>query len=308
MALIDLFCITRGWSNVILNYGIRLFSKKIKLSLAGSRVGSYSERQITTIANKIRQDGFCVLDARLPDDICSELTKLATSEEITVRPLHSSAVGLQETRREVYNRNKPASIRYEFSETQLVNHPAFQILMAEPLFLAIAQEYLRCAPIADVVGMWWHTAHTSEPNAEAATMWHFDMDRIRWLKVFIYLNDVGPDNGPHCFVKGSHRPGAIPGEILERGYARVEDSTVDRLFPQDRVIEYHAPRGTIIFEDTIGLHKGKPVISGDRLICQLQFSNYGFGAIYPSVQIQDVVAPSLQSMVQQHPLMYDRFL
>src|SRR6185503_13469174 len=114
----------------------------------------------------------------------------------------------------------------------------------------------------------------------AGQLYHFDMDRIKWLKFFIYLTDVEAANGPHCFVRGSHRTHGIPSSLLSKGYARIRDAEVFQYYARETEVRFVAPRGTVIAEDTRGLHKGMEVLSGDRLMLQLQLSNSLFGAPY----------------------------
>ena len=109
-------------------------------------------------------------------------------------------------------------------------------------------------------------------------MFHFDLDRVRWLKVFYYLNDVHSANGAHMFVPGTHRDGAIPRELLSQGYTRLSDGEVSKYFPPDTWKSIEGPMGTILFEDTRGLHKGIPVVEGHRLVLQFQYSIDLFGA------------------------------
>jgi hypothetical protein len=180
--------------------------------------------------------------------------------------------------------------------------------MSDASLLAVAQTYLRAAPIVDVTSMWWHTAFSDQPDEEAAQMYHFDMDRIRWLKVFIYLTDVTPMHGPHCFVAGSHRSGGIPEAMLSKGYARLSDEEVFLHYPRKNLMEFSAPAGTIIIEDTRGLHKGKVVEHGDRLMLQLQFSNSLFGGTYPRTPFSDLVAPKLAERVSQYRSIYVNYL
>jgi hypothetical protein len=179
--------------------------------------------------------------------------------------------------------------------------------MADRSFIAVAQNYLQAQPIVDVVAMWWNVM-SPRPDKEAAQYWHFDMDRIKWLKFFVYLTDVGPENGPHSFVAGSHRSGGIPASLLKKGYARLTDEEVGSNYSVDRFVEFTAPRGTVIAEDTRGLHKGKHITKGDRLIFQMQFSNSLFGGEYPVSRIGELKNTDLAGMVARFPRMYSNYV
>jgi hypothetical protein len=158
-----------------------------------------------------------------------------------------------------------------------------------------------------VVAMWWSAAMASGPDKQAAQFWHFDMDRIKWLKFFIYLTDVDSDSGPHSFVEGSHRRGGIPDGLLQKGYSRLTDMEVETQYQKNRFIEFAAPRGTILAEDTRGLHKGKHVFKGDRLMLQIQYSNSLFGGEYPPASFGESVDPALQDMMSRFPRVYSHY-
>ena len=75
--------------------------------------------------------------------------------------------------------------------------------------------------------------------------------------------------------------------MLRKGYSRLTDREVYDHFGKSAEREFVGRRGTVIFEDTRGLHKGKHAESGDRLIFQMQYSNSKFGTYYPSTKIPD---------------------
>jgi ectoine hydroxylase-related dioxygenase (phytanoyl-CoA dioxygenase family) len=156
--------------------------------------------------------------------------------------------------------------------------------------------------------MWWHTNFRKGPDKHAAEWFHFDMDRVKWLKVFIYLTDVGADDGPHTYIAGSHRTGAMPRHLLKKGYARLTDDEVLDHFGRDALVEFCAPRGTVILEDTRGLHKGRHVTGSPRLVLQLQFSNSLFGATNAKVRLGALHDPALRRLVNDAPEIYRAFL
>ena len=102
------------------------------------------------------------------------------------------------------------------------------------------------------------------------------MDRIKFLKFFFYLTDVGPDNGPHCYLRASHdrKPSAL------RRLDRITDEEILRHYGPERVVEVMGVRGTAAAVDTRGFHKGKPLTAGHRLIFQHTCVNGGNSAGY----------------------------
>ena len=78
------------------------------------------------------------------------------------------------------------------------------------------------------------------------------------------------------YVRGTHRD--VPRSL--RGDGRKTDDAVARAGLDNRVTELCGPAGTVMAVDTIGLHKGKTPISGDRLALENEFSTSLFGNHY----------------------------
>jgi hypothetical protein len=241
----------------------------------------------------------------MPDDICDELLTIATTMPCISRGT-DARVNVDSCVPH-YPRENPEAVRYDFREQDLISYPVVQRLMADLSIISVAQNYLAAKPILDIVAMWWSAA-SEMPDKQAAQFWHFDMDRIKWLKFFVYLTDVGPENGPHSFVEGSHRRGGIPGNLLQKGYARLTDEEIAANYSTARLIDFTAPRGTILAEDTRGLHKGKHVTKGDRLMFQLEFSNSLFGGDMPISRMTSVQDPSLKEMIRKHRRIFSNYI
>lgn len=277
-ALVALFCLTGGASNELLH---RLVARRHPPLDLG-------DDDSARIAGGLRERGYHVFDWRVPADVCERLLDFS----------------LRET---AYERGRPGAVRYDLDESSILRSDDAQALMAHRRFLATAQAYLQCRPLLDFAAMWWHTAFSQQPDKDAGQWFHFDMDRIKWLKFFIYLTDVGPENGPHTFVAGSHRRGGIPRSILRQGQTRIADAEVLGAYAKEDIVEFCGPRGTIVVEDTRGLHKGAAVRSGDRLVFQLQFSDsLFFGADYER-PAGAVLAPPLRAAADRYPEVYSRF-
>jgi ectoine hydroxylase-related dioxygenase (phytanoyl-CoA dioxygenase family) len=304
-AFVRLFCLSRGLSNDWMHRVVVTLDGGCTLPQPRGLLGVRTVKDADQIADSIRRNGYHVFDQKLPSDMCDRLLAFAMTTPASLRPM----TGEEGPRKndEIYDRTHPKTVRYDFHVGDVLEHPDVQGLMADPSILMVSQSYLRTTPIADVTSMWWHTAFSDQPDEEAAQFFHFDLDRIKWLKFFIYLSDVGPDNGPHCFIRGSHRRNGIPAALLAKGYARLKDEEVFRHYARDDEVQFLAPRGTVIVEDTRGLHKGLPVTNGDRLMLQLQFSDSLFGGTYPKINFGKVLAPDLASMISRHGRIYSNY-
>ena len=308
-SLIRLFCLTRGRSNDLFARFLSLVRPPYELAAEGGVLGELGAEEETRINTALREHGYYVFERRLPSDICDRLLRYALDQPSYVRPTDAEATSGGKPRKTLYSRSAPEGIVYDFDPEDLINNSDVQALMTDRSLLSVAQRYIGARPVLDEVNLWWSTAYSSHGDASAAQLYHFDMDRIRWLKFFIFLTDVGPENGPHCFVARSHRTGGIPDHFLARGYTRISEAEVRAAYPGERLIEFTGPRGTILAEDTRGLHKGKPLTHGDRLVLEFEFSNSLFGAtpLKRSV-IRSVRDEERARFIREHRDTYARWL
>jgi hypothetical protein len=305
-SMIQLFCLTGGRASKLLSSLISLVKKPYDFGNMEGVLGLKTPQDKAKVVNDLRERGYHVFDARLPDELCDRLLEYATTSPCTSRPMDGQ--GNDRAVKGIYPRGKPEVARYDFSPQDLLGNKDVQNLLADLSFAGVAQDYLQARPIIDILSMWWHTDFSDKPDMDAAQYYHFDMDRPNWVKFFVYLTDVTADSGPHTFVAGSHKVGGIPNSMLKKGYARLTDEEVEAFYDKKDIIEYTAPRGTIIAEDTRGLHKGKHVAKGDRLILQIQFSNSLFGMTYPKATLGKNLTEELSPKIREFPDLYSAYL
>ena len=305
MSLIRLFCVSGGRSNDLMARLISWRYPSRKIDVPKGVLPTLTGGRIEEAAAAIRQRGYHVLEHRIPGDVCDRLVEFAMMQPAKLR---ASEGQTHESVTAHYNPQRPQAVRYEYRQQLLIDNPDVQMLMADPVLIGMAQSYLGAEPVADVMGMWWHTAFSDQPDSEAAQFYHFDMDRIKWVKFFFCLTDVAPENGPHFFIAGSHKTDGIPRDLLSKGYVRLTDEDVSRHYAAKDFIEFTAPRGTIIAEDTRGLHKGQHVHRGHRLMLQIQFSNSLFGPPYPKLSFSRIAAPNLAEATRRHPRIFSAYM
>lgn len=251
------------------------------------------------VLDGLRRDGFVVLPTLLPDAVCDEIETRARSAECTL-----VGAGEGSPAKARFDADRPLARRYDIPEEELLACEAVQNLLADVSLLRLAQEYLGASPVQDIVAGWWSAPGPAEATAaasKAAQLFHFDLDRPRFVKIFVYLTDVGPDTGPHAYVKGTHR--ALPADF--RSVRRFSDAEVERSFA-DQISRIPGPRGTIFVADTRGIHKGEPVVRGHRLVVQLELSVSLFGQRYSRPVLRPKV-PALDDAIRRYPSVYRRF-
>ena len=89
--------------------------------------------------------------------------------------------------------------------------------------------------------------------------WHRDSEDKKMLKVFVYLTDVHERGaGPFMYVRGSQHGGRWRHLVPQRPPAGSypPPGAVERAVPEEDIALCLASRGTVIFCDTSGLHRG----------------------------------------------------
>ena len=172
------------------------------------------------------------------------------------------------------------------SKTKLI-----QILCRNKNLRYIADNYLKCRSLINMVSVWktdYQPRNGHDMNGDAMNF-HFDCDHNRFLKVFIYLDDVTANHGPHVFVEKTSAKyrNSLPESLNRDGrYSSLEVINAG-LVP--KIVT--GKKGTIIFADTQNLHRGTPVHFGaTRYILQLQFVDSAFGArpAHKAEEIEDM--------------------
>jgi Phytanoyl-CoA dioxygenase (PhyH) len=303
-AMIRLFCATGGHTNDWMARAVSAFYPPRRIPAVPGVIPALSAAQLEQCRADLDRDGYHIFEQRIPPEICDRLYQFGVTQPAVLRPVEGQK---RERILATYDQSRPRAICYDFVTGDLLANPDVQAILADTSIISLAQAYLNTEPVLDAVCMWWQTAFQDTPDGEAAQLYHFDMDRIKWLKFFVYLTDVGTANGPHTFVQGSHRTGAIPRDLLRKGYARLQDNEVEQHYPREKFVEFNAPRGTILAEDTRGLHKGKHVQSGGRLLLQIQFSSSMFGPSYVKNSLGKCVIPALVDKTKSNPRIYSAF-
>ncbi len=121
----------------------------------------------------------------------------------------------------------------------------------------------------------WHTFVTSGQPRQSQ-LWHRDREDQLILKLFVYLDDVDLEAGPLTYAPGTHLKGAIrqtPECFKENGVWRSTDQQMAAVVPCERWITAVGRKGTIVFADTHGYHKGGLARGRDRILYTCMFTS-----------------------------------
>jgi hypothetical protein len=270
----------------------------VRLGVAHGVLGDLDEGAIDAIARDIERKGYHVFEAGLDDGVCQKIVEFAKRTPATLIPAPTGGPS-----QSIYDPKAPLAPRYEFEERRIFELPELQELATDATFMAVAQAYLGCRPVNDLVAAWWSPAFGTQASSEAAQLFHFDMDRLKFVKFFVYLTDVDVRQGPHVYVASSHvrKPKAV------RRDGRISDEEIIRAYGQEMIVEITGQRGTVLAVDTRGFHKGKAPESGDRLLFQVEYTNSLFGAPYNRMAIDGTWSEQALSRIQRNPAVFQRF-
>jgi hypothetical protein len=203
----------------------------------------------------------------------AQLGRLLSAEQCTELRAYFETKLAVDTYRPEYGRFLPTSDA-RFADSHIAYHDAEDIVTApyllalanDPMLIEIVARYLGCRPTLGYLAVWW-SYHTGV-GAQHAENFHRDVDDWRFVKLFIYLSDVGVENGPHVYVTHSVSSSRL------REIERFSDDEVARAFGDENVLRLVGDAGTGFLEDTFGIHKGQPVLRGRRLMFQAVYSMY----------------------------------
>ena len=259
MAYVNTYCLTSGGISQILSFLISL-SNKIRF-----KQNKPSEK-IINISNDLKKNGYSVLDIKISDELLSGLINLTKKLKCSYSKFESNSIKV------IFNKDLHKLPTYYYDPFEMLNQKEVVNVIKFLRDLEIANTYLDSKSYLIGLNMWWSTIG-KESDSFSAQDFHFDLDGIKWVKYFIYLNDVTIDNGPHTYVEGTHNSFSKPYSILKKGYMRIKDQEINRYFRKDKIHQIVGNKGTIIIGDTSCFHKGTVPKKQNRLIFEITLSN-----------------------------------
>ena len=194
------------------------------------------------------------------------------------------------------------------STEHLIQIPNILEIGLSDAFVGVAEQFLDVTPIFENVSLAYSigkSKNQSDQNRDAQ-LFHRDKDRPSFLKIFIYLNDVGENDGPHAVVKGSHI-GLDEKNLIDRRFSTEE---INQLYP-DKIVSITGPKGTIFFVNTHAFHCGLPIESeSSRLLLCYQYSSSMIGASFSKMNARNmnVRFPNLDNLTSDYPRIFQNMV
>jgi hypothetical protein len=227
------------------------------------------------VLRELNRNGVAVSSAKALFEEASCYNELCES----VDSLGKSSAGQLESARRAANEPGPAEHK-SFIFPLLGDYPLFdpdgvfaRFALQKPI-LQIANAYLGMYTRLRYYNV-WHT-FASRSDARQSQLWHRDREDLYIFKVFVYLSDIDEGAGPFTYARGSHPKGRLrrqPGYFLEGNVKRSSDEHMQEAVPKDEWLSCVGQKGTIIFADTQGYHKGGLARERDRLMYTCMFTS-----------------------------------
>lgn len=134
----------------------------------------------------------------------------------------------------------------------------YRQLWLDPFILSIVSHYLGMVPSLTEA---YVRRNFPAPYRTMNHHWHRDLNSIHLVKGFVFLSDCKLENGPHEYIATTHRR----YDILN-GKRYFTEAEVDAVFPPGHEARQASivPAGTIVLEDTRGLHRAVLPTAGWR--------------------------------------------
>ena len=186
---------------------------------------------------------------------------------------------------EVAMRGDPAALRVRQGKEFVVRLHSYgaELGLDDPWFRAcgsqrmldVANTYLGLWSKLEYVDVWYSRPQPEEADRVSSQRWHRDFNDRRLVKTFLYLVDVDEGAGPFQYVPGS-APGGAKGDLwpwkpLGENYPPEEE--LERQLDGSGARVFTGSRGTLLFCNTAGFHRGGFATAKPRVLATATYSS-----------------------------------
>lgn len=232
-------------------------------------------RKVEQIVEDLNHDGIAVTTF---DDLIGDENLFAELETETGKLIAARSRELQELRRAANEEkigSKTFNVELLGSEVDFNPEIVFARLALNETFLAVAREYFGMLVKMRYYNVWQTFASNAAPRE--SQLWHYDREDKLILKVFLYLKDIDLGAGPFTYAPRTHQKGALRGRDpefhLEGKVRRTTDEQMSKIVSAENWVRGTGKKGTLIFADTRGYHKGGEARTSDRLMVTCMYTS-----------------------------------
>lgn len=208
------------------------------------------QRQFDGALRDLRFETPCLAQSRVDRERDADLIAnymYATPGELRRRRLAFDRDDCRTYEQVVHEFNPSTLTAYMLAESE-----DFRSTWLDPFLLGVVAGYLGMIPrLAEA----YVRRNFPSPFRTMNHFWHRDLNHKHYLlKAFFFLTDCAVDNGPHEFIRASHRQF---DRLNDKRY--YDDAEVDAVHPVGspaRIVSELAA-GTVVIEDTRGVHRAR---------------------------------------------------
>jgi len=225
------------------------------------------------IVSKLSEDGYCVVPF---SEVIADGSAWSAIEEQANHFVAETEAGLAGDGEALRVRaGKEFVVRLHSYGAEIgFDDPWFAVCASHRL-LDIANTYLELWSKLEYVDMWYSVPQTADADRKSSQRWHRDFNDKHLLKAFLYLVDVDEGTGPFEYVPGSAPGGryadAWPWRPLGENYP--PDGELEARIPDDGIKTFTAPKGTMVFCNTSGFHRGGFATERPRVLATVTYSS-----------------------------------
>jgi len=151
-----------------------------------------------------------------------------------------------------------------------LNTPEIFPFVFNDFIIDVAGAYLDCMPALCTCNL-RKSFITNLPEG-GTQIYHSDPNSPRFLKFFIYLNDVDLNSGPFCYVEGSHtKKFEVNGHNWNKQY-NWDLNIINQIYGEDKVKYLTAKKGDLLIADTNGWHRGTKPLDNERTMLTIDYA------------------------------------
>ena len=225
------------------------------------------------IVSELAAEGYCVVPFA---ELIPEPDAWSAIEEQAARFVADTEAGLAGDREALRVRaGKEFVVRLQSYGVELGLDDPWFATCASHRMLDVANTYLGLWSKLEYVDLWYSVPQPADADRISSQRWHRDFNDKHLLKAFLYLVDVDAGTGPFEYVPGSAPGGrhadAWPWRPLGDNYP--PDGELEKRIPEDGIRTFTAPKGTMVFCNTSGFHRGGFATERPRVLATVTYSS-----------------------------------
>lgn len=150
------------------------------------------------------------------------------------------------------------------SDPLYISKTAFDIATSD-IVVDIASEFYGCTPFLCTQNFRLTKLNNLPPKT--TQLFHADQNSAKFIKFFVYLNDVDENTGPFVYVDGSNK-NKFEHHLTKY---RWDEKEIEYYYGKENIKLITAKAGDLIIAQTTGFHKGKKPINKERTMLTINY-------------------------------------